>query len=91
MKLSVALAAAGFAATSRTLASPAPAQGVAVVVGDPGPGWTRWHDHRFGRGWDGPNYFSGRGEHHGWYRWNNNYYRNCSWRGPDRHREWRCW
>jgi len=73
--------------------APVAAQGVVVAVGAPsGPGWNRWHDRRrvYARGWGGPVYYRERGPHYGWYRWNNNYYQNCSWRGR-RQREWHCW
>jgi len=94
MKALNLILAAGVALTAAGLQAPAAkAQGVAVVVGQPtGPGWNRWHDRRraYARGWGGPRWYGERGPHYGWYRWNNNYYQNCSWRGR-RHREWRCW
>lgn len=96
MKLPHILAAAGVAAASLTIGTPAPAQ-VSVAIGAPaGPGWYRWHERRaYARGWDGPAYYNVRGPHYGWYAWNNDYYRNCSWRWVGgrwhRHREWRCW
>jgi hypothetical protein len=95
MKVAYLLAAAGVAAASLTVvASPAPAQPIRVVIGEPhGPGWYRWHDRRVAaRGWDGPAWYNGPGAHHGWYHWNNDYYQNCSWRWGARHRRsWQCW
>jgi len=91
MKTINMLAAIGVAASSLSLATPAPAQ-VRVVIGDPGPGWNRWHERRYDRAWNGPAWYNGAGPHHGYYHWNNNYYQNCSWRnGARRQREWRCW
>jgi hypothetical protein len=92
MKVSTIIVSACMAASSLAIATPAPAQGIAVTIGDPGPGWTRWHSHRYDRTWDGPLWYRERGPHYGWYSWNNQYYQNCSWRWDGHHhREWRCW
>ena len=65
---------------------------VAFAARDPGPGWTRWREHRYDHKWDGPAWVNTRGKHYGWYRWRNSYYQNCSWRWEGQHhREWRCW
>jgi hypothetical protein len=76
MELPAPLTAAAIAAS--LLAAPVPASAqISVTVGAPtGPGWYRWHDRRFYRG--GPAYYDVRGPHYGWYRWNSDYYRNCS-------------
>ena len=97
MKIASLLTAAGLGVASLAALAPAPAAAqISVSVGPPaGPGWYRWHDRRiYGRGWTGPAYYKVRGPHYGWYYWNNDYYRNCSWRWVGRyrrHREWRCW
>jgi hypothetical protein len=97
MKTPSLLIAAGLAVGSVAALAPAPATAqVSVAIGPAvGPGWNRWHDRRIYRpGWGGPAYYRVRGPHYGWYRWNDDYYRNCSWRWVGRHhrhREWRCW
>ena len=92
MKFPSLLTAAAIAISSLAAPPPASAQ-VTVAVGPPvGPGWYRWRMHHDFVG--GPLYYKVRGPHYGWYRWNDDYYRNCSWRWVGRwhrHREWRCW
>jgi len=92
MKLPSLLTAAAIAVSSLAAPLPASAQ-VSVTVGPPvGPGWYRWRMHRDFVG--GPLYYKVRGPHYGWYSYNNDYYRNCSWRwvpGHPRTREWHCW
>ena len=95
MKLPLLLSAAGMAVASITALAPAPAAAqISVSIGQPaGPGWYRWHNRGYNR-WGGPAYYRVRGPHYGWYRWNDAYYQNCSWRWVGRrhrHREWTCW
>ncbi len=92
----IPFAAAGLAVAAAApiapLFSTAQAQRVVVAGGPAGPGWYRYHDRRWRRGWDGPRYYAGAGPHRGWYNWNNRYYRNCSYRwAHHRRRVWRCW
>jgi hypothetical protein len=58
-----------------------------------GPGWNHWEGHNYGHRWAGPAYYTGEGEHHGWYHWHNAYYQNCGWRWSHHHheREWNCY
>jgi len=62
---------------------------------DWGPGWHHWQEHRVAAAnWEGPTWYDGPGEHHGWYQWNNNWYQHCGWRWRDEHRrdrDWRCY
>lgn len=73
----------------------APGVHASVGVGAPtGPGWSSYRERRVaGPGWDGPGYYDSPGEHYGWYRYNDDYYQNCSYRWTNHHRnrEWRCW
>jgi hypothetical protein len=65
---------------------------VTIAVDDPGPGWTRWHERRYERGWNGPMWEHNHGHHYGWYHWRGSYYQNCAWRWDRHHeREWHCW
>jgi len=95
MKLLPMIAAAGVAASLIAIpASPASAQrGYYDRHHHGGPGWNRWRERRVaGPGWYGPVWHGVRGPHYGWYRWNNRFYRNCSWRWGRHHRRvWRCW
>ena len=96
MKIVHVLTAAAVAVGSMMVVSvPAPAAAqVRVVVGPPtGPGWYRWRERKLAtRGWVGPVWINQRGNHYGWYRWNNGYYQNCSWKWVrPRVREWHCW
>lgn len=93
MKFTPLIAAAGVAVAA--IASvPAPAETRTVIaIGAPtGPGWISYRERGWHHGWDGPRYYDAAGPHHGWYNWNNNYYRNCSYRWGHRHRrDWHCW
>jgi hypothetical protein len=99
MKLSHALTAAGIAtaaALTPIAVTPAQAQHRVVVVGGPsGPGWNVYRERSYRTGWAGPRYWDRAGPHRGYYAWNGNYYRNCSYRWVGRpgrrNRDWRCW
>lgn len=51
---------------------------VRVAVGDPGPGWTRWQEHRYDRRWTGPMWVRARGNHYGWYHWRGSFYQKTA-------------